>query len=277
MPYRTGLVLLAISKPEQARAETQPTGHDIPSESGPLEPHSHPTHPTQPTFYDSMWKRWLDMNRYGPASRHIRRLIMHLADQVGFNSIADVGCGIGSLISELRIKYPNVLLQGFDISNTAIEIATEREQHAGFLFLDIEKEPSLLAYDLVICSEVLEHIYEDKMAVKHLCAMCRKSLIITVPGGRMRPHESRLGHYRNYSVEHLTGYITANGFAVQRLIQWGFPFYSPIYRDLMESKLGTLSTGKFGTSQKLACWIIYQIFRLNSHTKGDQLAILASR
>ena len=50
--------------------------------------------------YDVGWDtKWDDMKRYGPMSRHVRRIIKKLIRPLQFQSVMDVGCGQGSLLS----------------------------------------------------------------------------------------------------------------------------------------------------------------------------------
>ena len=65
------------------------------------------------------------------------------------------------------------------------------------------------------------------------------------------------------------------GFDIVRVIEWGFPFYSPLYRSAIELIGG--QAADIGGSRRDR-WIanaLYQLYRLNSSRHGDVLMILA--
>ena len=110
-------------------------------------------------------------------------------DKIGINcldglSCLDIGCGGGILSEKLKRLGANVT--GIDASKTSIEIAKE---HAKKSRLDInykcittskilEKKgkKGLNKFDLVIASEVIEHVYNRKIFLSDISNLCR-------PGG----------------------------------------------------------------------------------------------
>ena len=142
--------------------------------------------------------------------------------------------------------------------------------------LDITKSKLDIKYDLVICSEVLEHIPDDVTALRHLAAMTGKHLILSAPQGRMRRFETReVGHVRNYARGELAGKLAAAGLVPAQVIEWGFPFYSPLYRDYLDFTGARGVSGKFGLFRKLIARAVYGLFWLNSSRKGDEIIIVA--
>jgi SAM-dependent methyltransferase len=229
--------------------------------------------------YDIGWEyQWDDMKKYGPFSRHLRRIIIHVIRDVSFQSVMDVGCGQGSFLIELMSKFPGIKINGVELSPKAIQIAKSRIPEGRFIELDITKSHLSESFDLVICSEVLEHIQEDIAALRNLAIMTKKYLVVTSPQGRMRKFEdSEMGHVRNYKPGELAEKLELNGFRIISLIEWGFPFYSPLYRNLLELIGGKGTTGKFGFTRKLISHVIYLLFFLNSSKNGDEVIILAAR
>ena len=149
-------------------------------------------------------------------------------------------------------------------------------QHGQFRRLDLEEDLLDRRFDLVVCSEVLEHIQDDMSAIRHLRAMTNKYLIVSSPQGRMRSLEpAAYGHVRNYARGELVAKLKQAGLHVSQVIEWGFPLYSPLYRDLMNLIGGRGTTGQYGAGQKLAAQILYLLFKLNSSKRGDELVVLA--
>jgi hypothetical protein len=93
----------------------------------------------------------------------------------------------------------------------------------------------------------------------------------------MRPFETEMGHVRNYGYGELAGKLQGEGFRVRKRVEWGFPFYSPLYRNLLNLTGGRGGTGKFGPGRKLISLLLYGLFRLNSSRRGDEIVILAER
>lgn len=230
-----------------------------------------------PAEYDSGWDtKWDDMKKYGPMSRHQRRLILKLARRLEFRSVLDVGCGQGSLLRALLAQRPDIEPHGVDISQSAIELARRKVPHGTFQLLDLVHEALPRTYDLVICSEVLEHIVEDVAAMRNLEKMTGGHLIVTTIQGRMRSFEAgEVGHVRNYERGELVAKLATAGFDINKAIDWGFPFYSPLYRNYLEVTGSKGTTGQFGTSRKLLAAAVYYLFHLNLPVLGDQIVVLA--
>ncbi len=215
------------------------------------------------------------MKTYGPFSRHLRRLIKDLIDHLNFTTVLDVGCGQGSLLEELRAKFSHIQPTGIDLSVKAIELARRRLPEGNFQVRDLLRQPLEDRFDLVICSEVLEHLPDDLRAIQNLARMTRKYLVVSAPQGCMRRFEATVGHVRNYAYRELVYKLEQNGFRMVRVIEWGFPFYSPLYRDLLDLMGARGTEGKFGPARKLISIALYHLFMLNSSKRGDEVVVLA--
>lgn len=227
--------------------------------------------------YDHGWSdEWDDMKKYGPFARHLRRLMLSVMTSLRFDSVLDVSCGQGALLTEIAARFPHVQLNGTELSAAALTLTERRVPQGKFWPLDLAQAALPQQFDLVICSEVLEHIPEDVTALRHLAAMTRRYLIVSAPQGRMRSHEpAAYGHVRNYARGELQRKVGAAGLRVSRVIEWGFPLYSPLYRDLMNLTGGKGTTGAYGGGRKLIAQLTYQLFRLNSARRGDEIILLA--
>ena len=105
------------------------------------------------------------MKKYGPFSRHLRRIIKKMIRPLEFKSMLDVGCGQGSFLVELQPEFPNIKPCGIDISSSAVELARRRVPDGQF-WVGYYRQAFEEKCDLVICSEVLEHIPDDISATK---------------------------------------------------------------------------------------------------------------
>jgi SAM-dependent methyltransferase len=228
-------------------------------------------------YYDAGWdKQWDDMKKYGPMSRHIRRYIKKLIRPLQFKSVLDVGCGQGSLLQELMREFPGIEPHGVDLSPSAVEFARKRVPQGQFGVLDLVKETTGRSYDLLVCSEVLEHIEDDVAAMNNLRRMCNGHLVVTTVQGRMRRFEPEaVGHVRNYQRGELVAKLREAGFDIVRDVSWGFPLYSPLYRNMLEMTGAKGTTGEFGPGRRLLSMAMYYTFFLNLPVWGDEIFVLA--
>ena len=134
-------------------------------------------------------------------------------------------------------------------------------------------------FDLVVCADVVEHIDDDVVAIRHMAAMIDPGgyLIIATLQGRMRRFEPGIGHIRNYAPGELQAKVIAAGLKVDRVIEWGFPLYSPLYRNLLEFMDNRGTMGRFGFMRKLISHALYFIFLLNSSRRGDYIFVRARK
>ena len=238
------------------------------------------TPPSAVTDYNAIWLGgWDDMRLYGPMSRHTRRLMRKLTQDLRPRSILDVGCGEGSLLKTLADAHPGAAVAGVEIAENALHLARRTLPGAEFKVLDIADALWERKFDLVVCADVIEHIADDETALRHMAAMANPGghVVVATLQGRMRRFETSIGHVRNYAPGELQTKITGAGLTVDRVIQWGFPFYSPLYRNLLEL-LGNRGTmGRFGPGRKLISHVLYSLFLLNSTRRGDYIYVRARK
>jgi hypothetical protein len=101
-------------------------------------------------------------------------------------------------------------------------------------------------------------------------------VIISSVQGRMRGFEEKIGHVRNYRRGELVEKVLRAGLSTSRVIEWGFPFYSPLYRDFLSLLGGRGTTGRFGPTRRIISAAIYLLFHLNSTRRGDEIFIVAT-
>jgi SAM-dependent methyltransferase len=149
------------------------------------------------------------------------------------HKILDIGCGTGRHTCAAS-RLEKTIVIGSDISLNEVKEARNRlqyeaelgEQHAGFcttLVADITQLPFPDYYfDMVICSEVLEHIPDQHRAVDEILRVLkpRGDLIVSVP--RYLPericwalsdsyHQASQGHIRIYKKKELVALMEDSG------------------------------------------------------------------
>lgn len=123
-------------------------------------------------------------------------------------SIADVGCGNGNLLVNLNKAFSPAHIYGFDFSTSAINQSKEKIPNGHFSEHDIYN-PLPQKFDMIFCTEVIEHLLHPEIALKNLVEGMndKGSLFITVPNGRLDTYK---GHINFWSVESWKMFIQKN-------------------------------------------------------------------
>jgi 2-polyprenyl-3-methyl-5-hydroxy-6-metoxy-1,4-benzoquinol methylase len=97
-------------------------------------------------------------------------------------SILDVGCGEGFTLEMLRKKGVGKKLEGVDFLDRAIQLGKKEHPKLtlkqGTIY-DLKYKDN--SFDLVICSEVLEHVDDPERAIQELVRVTRKYCLFSVP------------------------------------------------------------------------------------------------
>jgi trans-aconitate methyltransferase len=222
-------------------------------------------------FYNEAWDKWDDMKVYGPTARHTRRFIFNFLNGLTFDSVLDVGCGTGVLLQQIFENYPHVKLTGSEYSPQGLEIAKRRLPNVEFHSIDLARD-ALGQFDLALCIDVLEHIGDDRAALKNLLAMTRKYMILSVPLGpleKFKAEEERMGHVHGYTRAELEGKMREAGFEIVKAVQWGFPFYN-LHRRIVNRMPESSTMGRYSARKKLISNILYALFYLNITPGGER-------
>ncbi len=156
--------------------------------------------------------------------RALRELHMKSFDNV---NVLDVGCGVGTLAFYLANK--GCAVDAFDISSSAIAICKEFKSYSGmkniqFYNRNVSNLTTKNKYDLVLCTEVIEHIPDDKQFLKSVSKLMKKNgfLVLSTPSlhaplyrlGFLKKFDTEVGHLRRYEMEGLVSLIEKSGFKV---------------------------------------------------------------
>jgi 2-polyprenyl-3-methyl-5-hydroxy-6-metoxy-1,4-benzoquinol methylase len=128
--------------------------------------------------------------------------------------VIDVGCGTGHLLAALLRLRPEIEdAVGVDLAAAAIRrlqdlLPNARGYVASVQDLDLGGE----RFDLVIATEVLEHLHRPREALESLKALCIEGgrLIVTVPDGARDDWE---GHVNFWTAVELQAFLSTAGSA----------------------------------------------------------------
>jgi SAM-dependent methyltransferase len=224
---------------------------------------------------------WDDAHRYTPAPRHRRRLILDMLRGLEFADCLDAGCAQPFLLQAIVERF-GVAGFGCDIADQVMAQNQEALPGCTFQVVDLMREtwPGGRQFDLVVCSEVLEHLGDWKAAVANLVKMARKELLITVPSGPIRTMDQMVGHLQHFRGPELCAALKEQGCAIQTARYWGFPMHT-WYKSLISSVspaqvYSAFSGQRYGPGKKLLSHLLYGLFFTNNlFNSGYQLFVHA--
>lgn len=164
----------------------------------------------------------------GPKNFTYRTIISVLDKYCKEKEILDIGSGVGTLDFYLASK--GVEITGVEISERAFRVTQKSLRLFGLenkIHLersDFFKFKTSRKYKFIICSEVMEHLKDDKQALKKIYHLLKPEglLLLTVPSenapliklGLIKNFDKRSGHLRRYSVEKLKKFLKINKFLI---------------------------------------------------------------
>jgi 2-polyprenyl-6-hydroxyphenyl methylase/3-demethylubiquinone-9 3-methyltransferase len=172
----------------------------------------------------------------------VRAIVRDLPPQA---VVADLGCGNGSMLAHFRQHSWN--LHGFDMSRSGLEEAGRAYPGIQFSYADLSTDlsshPLAGQCDVIISTEVVEHIFLPRLYAKNCCSLLKRDgiLIISTPyhgywknlalslAGKMDSHFTALwdyGHIKFWSRRTLTSLLEETGFEVKQFLGAGrIPFF----------------------------------------------------
>lgn len=202
--------------------------------------------------------------------------IAEFINQMDGSFVLDVGCGIGLL----DFLFMNKNVVGIDISSENVRQAKQIERMLkpkengfhSFVAADLHFLPFKRKFDIIICSEVIEHLSDDRRALGAILSFLREDgfLLVTVPNllrlifssfilrrGQKFMHPSHIREYRLNDVQSL---VKSLSLKVDKITgaYFDFPFFYVLYIPTYVSK-------NIRLSRKLSFLIggaLFQLYRI---------------
>ena len=136
----------------------------------------------------SYWSE--NLNKYNAPNGiyrwHLDAFQKHLVSRIESVSpaaILDAGCGEGFLCDAIKQRLPEARITGVDFSQGAIDYAAQRFPDAAkYGTADIHALPCAdRSFDIVVCSQVLEHLDNPDKAVREIIRVSSGYILISVP------------------------------------------------------------------------------------------------
>ena len=160
--------------------------------------------------------------------------------------ILDVGCASGGNLKSLDPKHD---LYGIDLSKEAIKTAKERDlknvfvaNAENFPFKDNE-------FDLIICSDLLEHVKDDQIVLNEIYRVLKKDgkAVIGVPAfnSLWTEFDEINQHYRRYTRKRFKSIIKNTDFKIKRFSYWNFSIFLPVFFIRSLKRIGIFKTERY--------------------------------
>ena len=181
---------------------------------------------TAPAYTEFEWQTAAAGN--GASGEKLTRVFVELVKKLdGVRSICDLGCGNGHISGRLAALGYEVT--GVDASASGIQVARRTFPQVEFVEGLIDRDLKLGQFDLVISSDVIEHLYRPSDLLEATVAQLKpgghvllgtpyhgylKNLVLAATG-RMDAHFSALhdgGHIKFFSVNTLSRLMRSHGF-----------------------------------------------------------------
>jgi len=182
-----------------------------------------------------------------------------------FSSALDIGCGVGSNLKILEKYSQNV--QGIDYSEKAIDYCRKKKyQHVSIG--DVHHLNINNKYDLILCSDILEHV-DDNKAMQEISKVLKSGgwLIFSVPAHKYlwNDNDDLSQHQRRYEKKELIKLLSKE-FKIIKLSYWNFSLFFPTYLiyQLQKLKKNRTKTNNLNLIPKWMNTILYFILKIEN-------------
>lgn len=231
-------------------------------------------------YYNKKYEIKIDY-RYKTNTRYQRYLIQllekHISPNAQIESVCDIGCGRGLNTALFAEDFYNANILGIDLSEKGIDAATEDYKaisNLKFACMDAnDLKITGQQFTLVTAFELLEHIEDWKHVAGLMVELSSRYIMVSSPVGRMRKYEKKHGHVRNFRKGELENFFEDRGCHTVKTYYAGFPFWSPITRDLLNFIPGdsTEMQKNLNLTGKVLSVILFYLYRYCSTIHyGDQ-------
>jgi ubiquinone/menaquinone biosynthesis C-methylase UbiE len=234
-------------------------------------------------YYGTLAAGRADYWRYMPAPRMRVRAILEVLRKTQPRSIADLGCGDGTLLREIAAALPDARLAGVDLSEAQIVENRAKLPQIEWHVADLETtNPIAAQYDAITASEVIEHLERplDFLRSAHRIAANGALLIVTTQSGAMSATERVVGHLRHFTADELRAMLVEAGWEPVRVWNAGFPFHDLSKRIASrnhEKVMQRFGERGYGPAEKLVARVLTVLFLFNSRRRGAQLFAVARK
>jgi 2-polyprenyl-3-methyl-5-hydroxy-6-metoxy-1,4-benzoquinol methylase len=236
--------------------------------------------------YNDYWSSLARSHSEHPANRFRYKLIADelCAARLRPRAVLDCGCGDGSLLALVSRRIACGELHALDIaenvplhgSGLPIQFQT------GDLGRPVPEELHGV-YELVLCSEVIEHVENDGMVLQNLANLAAPggTVVLTTQTGKIYRTEEFLGHVRHYALRDLCMRLEQTGLTIQKCYVAGWPWLNlqKIAAHVLQHTVqkDVVQANALSVPVRALFSILFRLYRLSSRRRGPQIVILAKK
>lgn len=159
------------------------------------------------------WGGWYFRERYVKVLEEIMR------DRKTLMRVLDVGCGKGLYAYYLHQKKSSCIYIGCDLSKNSLKTAY-KDNNTNYVLCDAHALPlRTRSIEVVLCSEVLEHVSSPDQVLNSMCDVSRKAIVITFPD---EPLQRILGvrhpeHVSTINWSNISTTLESNGYELLKI------------------------------------------------------------
>jgi 2-polyprenyl-3-methyl-5-hydroxy-6-metoxy-1,4-benzoquinol methylase len=236
--------------------------------------------------YQDYWASLTVSHSSHPANRFRYELIAEELQRLSLQPrrILDCGCGDGSLLSVLTAHLRCREVHGIDVADNVplhrSGVAVQFHHH------DLGKPvPAELygQYDLVLCSEVIEHVSTDGVLIQNLTRLAKPGgwIVLSTQSGRIYRTEQFLGHLRHYKREELGARLEQEGVKIEKSYVCGWPWLNlqkiaaHVFQGTVQKNI--VQATRLSTPVRMVFFVLYHLYTRASRSRGPQIVILARK
>jgi SAM-dependent methyltransferase len=180
--------------------------------------------------WEFIWQNMSDGMAQNPGRNYRFQKIIEMFPDESNLKVLDFGCGTGNLLAMLQKYFPLNQYTGADSSATALERTLKKAPGVNAKLIQVSGDDAHLdlssdSFDVVVCSEVFEHIKNENKSVSLIYDLVKPggTLLCSVPAGPMSHFDRFIGHHRHYSKAELRALLENSGFTNVHICRAGFP------------------------------------------------------
>lgn len=223
--------------------------------------------------YNKRWDEQKSSHSYHPSVRLRNRFIIHQLKKLNFNTLIDVWCGDWHFLWLIIKHFPNKKYAGIDISDDIILENEKKYPWINFYKWDLWKNNFNInnTYDIVVCSEVIEHIADRKQVIKNLTKLTNQKwyCILTTQSWKRYKSDINIWHLKHFTLSELETEFNRNWLKIIMSYKKWFPFYNIQKRlyEKIEKNAQKIQQSKVTFFSRVLFTITYILFLLSIKSK----------
>lgn len=191
--------------------------------------------------------------------------LIKLNKKTNFWSLLDAWCGDGHLIQLISGHFQGKRLSWLDYSQAVVDRNNNNFPKVQFIHGDLGQSNNIKEqFDVVVCSEVIEHIEDRKQVIENLCNLCNNKwyIILSTQSGTRYPSDLINGHLKHFDLKELEDEFIAQGCDIVFSYKKWRPFYDlqkKVHSMFME-QARSVQYGKPSWRKKCIFSIVYRLF-----------------